>query len=340
VFTTILHGQAGTAHELPGKTGISQILRLIMAQHAHAAGFKSAHGLVNHDSVAVLHRDVPSAELERLLGFEASRVAEPDFGRFEAAKAAVISEWKKRDASGSWLLWEFERAAYLAHPYGQPVFGFLADIERITLADAEAHYRKYLSPANLVGAVIGDINLQRVREVVEARFGKLSGSPRVPPLAIVEPPQRTERRITVSNGAGGVLVAYHRGSISDVSSRAWDTLLTVLSERLKSELVVRDKLATRADAFVGPAVRYPALVEVLAFAAPGVPASKLEIAIHSQLERLRNELIAEEELARAKPPAGGSLCPVINTAVRSFAHGRYYTRGPEASRWQLAALSG
>jgi predicted Zn-dependent peptidase len=306
LFSSILFGQAGTVHETPGKTGVSQILRLMMAEQAQAAGWKSAYGLANHDRVALVHRDVPVAEFERLLAFEATRAAQLDVGRFDAAKAALIAEWKKRDASGSWLLWEFERAAFLAHPYGQPVFGFLNDIERLSVADAEAHYRRILSPANIVGAVIGDVKAARVREVVEARFRKLGGGPVVPPVAVVEPQQRTERRVSLANGPGGLLVAFHRGSVGDATYPVFDVILPVLNARLKAEVVERDKLAVRADAHLGPGMRYPGLVEVMAFGAPGVAVAKLEAAIHAQLERLRNEPVAEEELSRVKPKEGGS----------------------------------
>jgi zinc protease len=85
-----------------------------------------------------------------------------------------------------------------------------------------------------------------------------------------------------------------------------DALLAVLNRRLKSEVVAREKLATRADAFLGPAIRYPGLLEVLAFAAPGVAVSRLEREIHSQLDRLRNEAVSEEELSRERAAAGGS----------------------------------
>jgi predicted Zn-dependent peptidase len=55
-------------------------------------------------------------------------------------------------------------------------------------------------------------------------------------------------------------------------------------------------------------MRYPGLIEVLAFGAPGVPVGKLEAAIHAQFERLRNEPVSEAELALGRqgaPPDSG-----------------------------------
>jgi predicted Zn-dependent peptidase len=184
--------------------------------------------------------------------------------------------------------------------------GFLNDIERLTRADAEAHYQRCLTPANILATVVGDVQASKVRDLAVTYFEKLPGGTKAGPISIVEPVQRTERRlIAPPGGPGGVMVGYHKGAVDGPTYPIWDVILPVLNKRMKAEIVERDKLAVRAEAHLGPAMKYPGIIMLFSFATPGTDVSKLEAALHLELERLKNEELTPEELAAVKPTGPG-----------------------------------
>ncbi len=44
------------------------------------------------------------------------------------------------------LLEQFQATAFVAHPYKQPVVGYMSDLESITITDAEAFFTRVLRP--------------------------------------------------------------------------------------------------------------------------------------------------------------------------------------------------
>ena len=81
------------------------------------------------------------------------------------------------------LLEEAMHAAYKAHPYGEPVVGHMSDLLEITRPDAEAFFKKYYGPANLVSVIVGDVDPKKMRDLAETYFGRIPGGPKPEPLA-------------------------------------------------------------------------------------------------------------------------------------------------------------
>ena len=77
------------------------------------------------------------------------------------------------------LMESFLATAFEAHPYRNPPGGWPSDVNHLRVADAKAFFDRYYVPANIVIAVVGDVNPAEARRLAERYFGPLPiGAPR------------------------------------------------------------------------------------------------------------------------------------------------------------------
>lgn len=57
-----------------------------------------------------------------------------------------------------------------SHPYGQPLLGSVASVNRISANDVREFYKEYLVPNNAVLIVVGDINEEEILSVITTHF--------------------------------------------------------------------------------------------------------------------------------------------------------------------------
>jgi zinc protease len=86
--------------------------------------------------------------------------------------------------------------AFAGHPYGRPVSGTLETVADITIDDLNAYTRRVLARANLKVAVVGDIDAETVKSMLDRVFGALPAQPDLAPVATVAP-QGLGQRIMV-----------------------------------------------------------------------------------------------------------------------------------------------
>src|SRR5205823_14468005 len=132
------------------------------------------------------------------LEIEADRMVNCAFelDEFEAEKKVVIEELKTGlDSPWGLLLQDVEAAAFKIHPYRNPIVGWLQDVERATVEQQQAYYRRFYHPNNATLVIAGDINTDHVLKNVEQAFGAIPAGPAPSPMLLEEPPQRGERRL-------------------------------------------------------------------------------------------------------------------------------------------------
>ena len=82
------------------------------------------------------------------------------------------------------------QAAYRLHPYGRPVIGFEADVRAHTRERVLGFFHRHYAPSNMVLAVAGDLDLERLKELAHELFGGDWGRPaRTAVARPVEPPR-------------------------------------------------------------------------------------------------------------------------------------------------------
>jgi len=77
---------------------------------------------------------------------------------------------------------------YPKHPYRYRTTGTVDSVARLADEDALAYYKKYATPANVVVAVVGDVDPGEVTRVVEKKLGRWRPLESPPPVVPADPP--------------------------------------------------------------------------------------------------------------------------------------------------------
>jgi len=258
---------------------------------------------------------LPANKLELWAYLESSRFLDPVFREFYKERDVVMEERRLRTEStpNGRLIEQFDAAAYLAHPYKQPVVGYMSDLQSFSREDAVAFFKKYYVPADLTIAIVGDVKAEEVVPLVDKYFGRIPAGPKPDTLRTVEPKQTAEKSITLIDPSQPVYMeAYHRPEDTHVDDPVYDVIAGVLSSGRTSRFyrsLVRDKkIAANAGAFNGlPGTKYPTLIVMRAVPTPGHTNQEVQAAIREQLTRLQNEPISDEELKSVKTRTRAAL---------------------------------
>lgn len=232
----------------------------------------------------------------------------PVFREFYQERDVVMEERRMRvddDPFGK-NYEEFLKTAFEKSPYKDPTIGYEKDIAALTATDLKNFYNIYYVPQNMVGAVVGDINVAQTKQILTQFFGSIPKGPNPPALVEDEPPQKQEKREAVSfNARPQVMIGYHKPTIPHHEDYVFDMISQVLCEgrtsRLYKELVEKQKIAQSVACDNGtPGARLDNLFFIYATALGQHNVSDLEKGIDQQIEILKNELVSKEELERAK----------------------------------------
>ncbi len=123
----------------------------------------------------------------------------PDFpaADFERTRNQVLLGIKAAEASpGKIASKAFYQALYGDHPYGHPVEGTKASVEKLTVADLEAFHRRHFVAANGVLAITGDLDRAEAEKLAERLGAGLPAGKAAPPTPPV-PPLAESREIRI-----------------------------------------------------------------------------------------------------------------------------------------------
>jgi len=247
--------------------------------------------------------NLPANKMELWAVIESDRMQNAVLREFYT-EMKVVKEERRRsyDAQPEGKLWEtYLAGAFNAHPNGQPIIGWMSDIENLTRTKAERFLQKYYAPNNAIVAIVGDIDPQKTIELVEKYFGAIPAGEAVPPVAVVEPQQAGEKRIEVLGDAEPeLMIGFHKPTLPAPDDYVFDLIDMLLTNgrtsRLYKKLVLEKQLATSISSFAAPGSRYPNLFIISATprAPHGLP--EVESAIYEELERLKKEPMTDKEL--------------------------------------------
>ncbi|MEM9443118.1 MAG: pitrilysin family protein [Pseudomonadota bacterium] len=226
---------------------------------------------------------------------------------------------------------QINAAQFLHHPYGTPIIGWRHEIEAYTRQDSLDFYKTWYAPNNAILLVAGDIDAEELRPLAEKYYGVIPAREVPERLRVQEPPQSAARRVTLhdprvrqpswtrsylapSFGAGANEHAYPLVILSDVLGGG-------STSRLYKSLVIEQKIATSAGSFYRGSALDLATFRLYASPAPGIEMAELEAAIDAELQRLIDEPITEDDVARASKRLVAEAVYAqdsISGAVRSF----------------------
>jgi zinc protease len=199
--------KSGSAAEVTGKTGLAHFLEhLAFRGSANFPNTRATeaiydaggewHGYTAMDQTTYF-ATMPRDGLELLLRIEADRMTRTviDPASIDAEKGAVITELHSYENDPAGVLQDsVVRTALQSHPYGSPMAGYVSDVERLTIQDAQAYYASHYAPGNAVLAIAGDFDTAQAKALVARTFANVRSRPVAFSHYTAELPQRGERR--------------------------------------------------------------------------------------------------------------------------------------------------
>ncbi|HEX7832987.1 MAG TPA: pitrilysin family protein [Thermoanaerobaculia bacterium] len=251
---------------------------------------------------------LPSNRFELWAFMESERFRHPVFRQFYKERDVVFEERRMRTESSPFgrLIEQFLATAFTAHPYGFPGVGWPSDLHTFSATDADAFFRKYYVPSNMVITIVGDVNPTEAWPIIDKYFGRLPKSPQPEALRTVEPPQIGERTVTLREASQPIyLEGYHRPAATDPDNATYEVISMLMSSgrtsRLYKSLVRDKKIAAAAAGFNGfPGEKYPSLFTFYGVTTPGHTTDEISEGIRAEIEKIKTEDIPADELASVK----------------------------------------
>jgi zinc protease len=185
-----------------------------------------------------------------------------------------------------------EKVAYAGHPYLNSTGGTPETVAKLTPEDLRAYHKKLMATSRLLLVIVGDLNVNEVRGLVEASFGKL---PRgaykpevVPQLAFDKSSVVVTPRELPTNYIQGLFTA---PSLTSPDIYAMRVASSLLRDRVFEEVRVKRNLSYAPDAFLRTQAANVGGLYVTA-----VDANQSIRVMLSEIARLQNEPVSASDI--------------------------------------------
>ncbi len=320
VVTFQIWYKVGSRNERLGKTGLSHMLEHMMFKGTKNHGLKqfsqtiqrnggNDNAFTSHDYTAYFE-NFSADRIGIALELESDRMQNLllDAKEFLSERAVVKEERRMRYENDPvrTMQEQMMAVAFSAHPYQWPVIGWMADIESFTRDDLFNYYSIYYVPNNATIVVAGDFNTAQMLLQIEKYFDNIPKGKDVPAVSAVEPRQIGERRLIVKKQTElpAISIGYKVPTIRDQDSFALNVLQGILgsgkSSRLYKALVYEKQIALYVGCDYDDVSADPNIFTISAGVMPGKTPEEVEKSIYTELDRFKTELVADNELQKAK----------------------------------------
>jgi zinc protease len=190
----------GSVQDPPGKGGTANLAASLLGEGAGDLDSKAFTEALERKAIEMnfsAGRDNITGSLRTLTenrdaAFDMLRLA-LTAPRFDAAdvelnRAQILSMLRRETTSpvdiASRRWWE---TAFAGHPYGRPVSGTPETLAAVTIDDLKAYTHRVLARQNLKVAVVGDIDAETLKPLLDRVFGALPAKPDLIPVPNVMP---------------------------------------------------------------------------------------------------------------------------------------------------------
>jgi len=307
--------KTGSAYETEAEAGISHLIEhMVFKGTKHykpgeiAKIIEGSGGSINAYTsfdYTVYHVVMPASKWRVGLSVLADMVQNALFDPQEltSEKKVVLEEINKDEDSPFYILSNtLFSTAYTVHPYRRPIIGYTKTVSTFSREDILRYYKKWYQPANMVAVIVGDINREEVKAALNQLF------PASNPVSVFNPPQepppRELRIITLKKPFKETYLGlgFPIPGIGNEDTYALDVLSEILGGSESARLNVALKLKRSIVHSIGTHAFTPK--------GPGlfIIQSLLEVKnlhsalkeIFTQIEKIKNEGVSSEELAKAK----------------------------------------
>ena len=251
---------------------------------------------------------MPQNRLELWAWLESGRLSDVVPREFYKERDVVMEERRMRTDSSppGRLIEQFLATAYVAHNYGRSGIGWPSEVGQINATEAMDFHKKYYVGSNIVVSVVGDIKASEALPILERYFSKVPAGPKPADMTTAEPKQFAEKTVVIREATQPMFVeGYHRPDFRDPDEAVYDAISDILSNgrvsRLYRSLVRDQQIAVEVEGFSPfPGDKYPGLYCFFAIPAPQHTTADVATAIHTEIDKLRNADVTDDELAMFK----------------------------------------
>ncbi len=254
----------------------------------------------------VFYINVPSNKLELWAWMESDRLMDPSFRELDSERFVVIEERRQRlEATATGMLDEqFDSMFWVASPYNWPVIGWLSDLMAYTEDEIREYFETYYQPANLVGVIVGDFEVENAKQLIDSYFGRIDNKrPKAAPLVTYSVPLLGEIRYSGECDCQDQVEVRYRsvpyGHPDEAAFEVMADLLNGRTGRLYKSLVEEQGIAAGAGAS-NRSMHYAGSFSFNARPKGDAQLAELEEAWYMELDRLKTEPVSDRELQKIK----------------------------------------
>jgi predicted Zn-dependent peptidase len=335
---------AGSRDERKGRTGFAHLFEHMMYQGSENIG-KGEHfflvdlnggsmnGTTNEDRTTYFET-LPANQLDLGLFMEADRMRSLVINQANLDNQRnAVQEERRLGVDNSPYGKTFEvitETAYDNFGYKHSTIGSMDDLNAATVQDVADFFRTYYAPNNAVVTLVGDFKTDEALAKVKKYFEAIPSQPAPPVPDMTEPEQKAERRATVEDGFARIPridIVYKMPAGDSPDYYALNLLGRILgsgnSSRLYQKLVKEQEIANGVFASAQEK-RGPSLFQIAAVSPPGKNLADVEKLIYAELERLKNEPVADWELEKVKMTARRQRAQQLQSTLgRAISLGQY-----------------
>ncbi len=319
-YSISVNYNTGSRNERKGRTGFAHLFEHMMYQGSENVG-KGEHfilvfnnggnmnGTTNQDRT-VYFETLPANQFDLGLFLEADRMRSLviDQANLDNQRNAVQEE-RRLGVDNQPYGKTFEaitEVAYDNFAYKHSVIGSMDDLSAATVQDVSDFFKTYYAPSNAVLSLVGDFKTADALERIKKQFEPIPAQPTPAEPDMTEPMQTAERRKTLEDAFAqtpriDIIYKIPAGNTKDwyALSLLGNVLSSGQSSRLYQKLVKEKEVAV--SAFGGAQERRgPALFQVGISARPGKDLKEIESLVYSELEKFKNEPVADWEVEKIR----------------------------------------
>ena len=211
VVTVAVYYNVGFRVEPKGRTGFAHLFEHMMFQGSanvkkfeHAKLVEANGGNLNGHTdfdYTNYYETMPSNRVELGVWLESDRMRSLDISEENLKnQQAVVSEEVRVNVLNQpyqffeWIsLWE---NAFTNWNNSHNGYGDLAEINAATIDDVRQFFKTFYAPNNAVLTIVGDVDVNEVKRMVEKHFASIPSQPAPPRPDLTEPPQTKEKRVS------------------------------------------------------------------------------------------------------------------------------------------------
>ncbi|OYT17123.1 MAG: peptidase M16 [Bacteroidetes bacterium 4572_77] len=317
VAVNILY-KVGARNETPERTGFAHLFEhLMFGGSANIPDFDGPLENAGGDNNAFTNSDItnyyitiPKENLETAFWLESDRMLNLAFTpkSLEVQRQVVIEEFKQsylnQPYGDVWLL--LKPLAYKTHPYQWNTIGKdISHIEKASMEEVKAFYQKFYNPNNAIMVLSGNISAEEAEPLVEKWFGDIPKGADYTLDIPQEPLQTTSRQQSVERDvpSDALYMAFPMYPRLHADYQATDLLSDVLSNgssaRLNRRLIKEQAIFSELDAFLS-GDKDAGLFLFQGKPSEGISLEQAEKALWKEIELIKTETIASEELQKVK----------------------------------------